>query len=182
MSLYLLGFLPSLFFGLRFFIQWIQSERKKESYVSALFWRLSIIGNVLLAVHYFLQLQYPLMLIQVVNGFISWRNLNYLQARSAPYSFKAACSLLAFLVISTSIAYGIQKTTFAPNAPWIDTPFGLTHGNLGPIPLYWHLIGIVGSFLFGSRFWLQWWQTEKSGRSELNPSFWILSIIGSLVA
>src|SRR5271168_975047 len=87
---YPLGLLPSLFFTLRFLIQWIQSERMKMSYVDALFWRLSIAGNLLLLSHYFLQGQYPFALIQTGNAVISWRNLNLMKR---PVSFGTVVGL-----------------------------------------------------------------------------------------
>ena len=44
----IIGFLAQFFFFLRFFVQWIASERKKEMVIPVIFWRLSIVGGLLL--------------------------------------------------------------------------------------------------------------------------------------
>ncbi len=41
------GFIGEGLFGLRFIVQWIASERKKESVVPVAFWYLSIVGAAL---------------------------------------------------------------------------------------------------------------------------------------
>lgn len=42
------GFLGQLLFGSRFIIQWLKSEKRKESYVPVVFWYLSIGGGLIL--------------------------------------------------------------------------------------------------------------------------------------
>jgi len=46
--LLVLGFTGQIIFGLRFLIQWICSEVKKESHIPIAFWYFSLIGGVLL--------------------------------------------------------------------------------------------------------------------------------------
>lgn len=43
-----IGFLGQVVFFLRFFVQWIASERKKNTVVPLIFWYLSITGGLLL--------------------------------------------------------------------------------------------------------------------------------------
>lgn len=90
--LYPLGFLASIFFSLRFLIQWIQSERQKKSIVSKTFWRLSLTGNLLTVLHSLIQLQYPIAALQSLNGVIAFRNLNLMGP--APFSFRKTLTLL----------------------------------------------------------------------------------------
>ena len=45
----------------------------------------------------------------------------------------------------------------------------------------WKAIGIVGQIVFGSRFFVQWWMSEKAGRSVIPEAFWYLSIVGGLI-
>ncbi len=47
----ILGFTGQLIFGLRFVIQWICSERKKESYIPIAFWYCSIVGGIILFIY-----------------------------------------------------------------------------------------------------------------------------------
>ena len=44
----IIGFLGQSLFGLRFLVQWISSEIKKESHIPIAFWYLSIIGGIIL--------------------------------------------------------------------------------------------------------------------------------------
>lgn len=50
------------------------------------------------------------------------------------------------------------------------------------VSILWHLFGGAGCILFASRFWIQWLEAEKSKESKVGKKFWIISIIGSLVA
>jgi lipid-A-disaccharide synthase len=40
------------------------------------------------------------------------------------------------------------------------------------------MLGFTGLLLFNSRFWVQWWSSEKRDSSYLGASFWWLSLIG----
>jgi lipid-A-disaccharide synthase-like uncharacterized protein len=62
--LYPLGFVASILFFLRFYIQWFKSEKKRESHVTPIFWRLSFFANMIMVIHGVIQFQYPLSLIQ----------------------------------------------------------------------------------------------------------------------
>lgn len=48
-------------------------------------------------------------------------------------------------------------------------------------PLLWILFGLIGQIIFSFRFIIQWWASEKAKKSVIPPSFWILSIVGSLI-
>jgi len=41
------GLLGQLIFGARFIVQWIASERKRESHIPLVFWYLSIVGGII---------------------------------------------------------------------------------------------------------------------------------------
>lgn len=44
---------------------------------------------------------------------------------------------------------------------------------------YWTLVGIAAQAMFFSRFILQWYQSEKTGKITVPVAFWVLSLIGS---
>lgn len=46
---------------------------------------------------------------------------------------------------------------------------------------FWFIWGFLGQLLFFSRFAVQWYVSEKAGRSLLPTSFWWLSIGGTLM-
>ena len=71
----LVGFLGQFFFFTRFLIQWIASERKKQSVIPNLFWYLSLLGGSILLV-YALYRRDPVFIVgQAVGIFVYLRNL-----------------------------------------------------------------------------------------------------------
>ncbi len=70
-----LGLVGQFLFGLRFFIQWICSERRKESYIPLSFWYCSIIGGLILLV-YAIHIKDPVFIVGQSTGFLIYvRNL-----------------------------------------------------------------------------------------------------------
>jgi len=69
------GFLGQLFFFLRFFFQWIASERKKQSTIPVSFWYLSIIGGIILLIYSIYRRDPVFILGQSLGVFIYARNL-----------------------------------------------------------------------------------------------------------
>lgn len=45
----------------------------------------------------------------------------------------------------------------------------------------WLIVGVVGQLMFTARFLVQWWASEKAGRSVVPVTFWYFSILGSLI-
>lgn len=45
----------------------------------------------------------------------------------------------------------------------------------------WVVLGFIGQFLFGSRFFVQWIISEKRGESIIPEIFWYLSMGGSVM-
>jgi lipid-A-disaccharide synthase-like uncharacterized protein len=43
----------------------------------------------------------------------------------------------------------------------------------------WKVVGWTGNVLFTSRFFVQWWATERHGRVVVPSAFWWLSLAGS---
>jgi lipid-A-disaccharide synthase len=158
----------------------MQSEISKKSVVTANFWRLSLIGNILLLIHSFIQLQYPICLAQSCNGVISWRNLNLINKHKKPKKFNFVLFLLFFSLTGMTIAFALQGYLSGsqiwfriPENPWFQTST--------KVPLIWHLSGFTGIILFNSRFWIQWWCAERQQTSYLGASFWWLSLVGDLL-
>jgi lipid-A-disaccharide synthase-like uncharacterized protein len=46
----------------------------------------------------------------------------------------------------------------------------------------WTLVGLIGQFIFGTRFLVQWIASERKGESVVPISFWWISIVGSLIS
>jgi len=178
--LYPLGFLSAIAFSLRMLIQWLSSEAKGKSIVIPLFWKLSLAGNVLLALHAFIQIQFHVCIIQVGNAIISWRNLNLMQGTSKQISLRSTLILLGGCLFATLLGFtlqshflesGSQEWFRIPAAPWQQE-------NSYHIAFGWHIMGFFGLALFSSRFWIQWWCAERHHASYLGPAFWWMSLIG----
>ena len=42
-------------------------------------------------------------------------------------------------------------------------------------------VGLAGQVIFGSRFFVQWFASERAKRSVMPVSFWYISIIGAVL-
>jgi lipid-A-disaccharide synthase-like uncharacterized protein len=180
--LYPLGFLSAIAFGGRFIIQWLESERASKTVVPRSFWILSLIGNILLAIHSFIQVQYHICLVQVCNAIISWRNLNLMKQVDKQFSFKAVLSFLFLAATLTTGAFILQDLILQHSTThWFRTPVAPWQtGKHVDVSFFWHLLGTIAYLLFSSRFWLQWMISERAQKSELPLSFWWLSLIGAV--
>ena len=71
----IVGFAGQFFFGLRFFVQWICSEIKKESHIPIVFWYLSLLGGAVLLI-YSIHRKDPVFIVgQCMGLFVYTRNL-----------------------------------------------------------------------------------------------------------
>lgn len=179
--LYPLGFLSGLAFGLRFIIQWLESERAKNSVVSPIFWKLSLTGGGFLILHSFIQMQYHVCLVQALSSVIAWRNLNLMQKKSPPLPFRQMLYLFFFVFVLTSALFAAQVFLLHPSQGWFRVPQAPWQSAVSvPVGIWWHLAGFIGYILFSARFWIQWWISEKHLKSELPLLFWQVSILGAL--
>jgi lipid-A-disaccharide synthase-like uncharacterized protein len=75
----ILGFTAQALFSARFIVQWIASEKAKESIVPVLFWYLSIVGGGLLLA-YAIHIKDPVFIIGQAFGFMIYgRNLYFIR-------------------------------------------------------------------------------------------------------
>lgn len=174
--LYPLGLLANLLFTSRFLIQWIQSEKLGRSTVTKNFWRLSFLAHVFMFIHGFIQLQYPICLIQALNACIAWRNLDLINRKERP--LRMTLLFMLSTVVTVTLLFFLQGTDewmSAPTLPW-------TSSHTDRVSLLWHLFGFFGMLLFASRYWIQWWFAEKQQESFLGKEFWWISCIGALLS
>jgi len=171
--LYPLGIIPAFAFTARFLLQWLYSEKEKKSIVTPLFWKISLCGNVLLFLHAIIQVQFHVCLVQSCNAVISWRNLNLMQPIEDRFEKRSVLYLLTATIITIPLLFIAQSHLFAFDSyEWFRSPKSFWKiPSLGHNDIFWHSIGLLGLLLFNSRFWLQWWGAERSGKSELSPLF-----------
>lgn len=161
-------------------VQWLQSERKKRSFVSPIFWKFSLAGNLLLYVHHVIQVQYHFAILQSINALIAWRNLDFLKPTKA-HPRRVVFWLLAASLAFTTALFLSQGYFLLDEFDWIRTPQKLWNATRQYHSTAWHVVGAFGAILFASRFWVQWWVAEFHQKSELGRSYWYLSICGSLI-
>jgi len=172
-----LGTLPLIFFSLRMLVQWWQSERKGDSVVTPLFWQLSLAGNCLLFLHYYVQMQAPFALVQLGNALIAWRNLDLMKRRH-PFTLSQVLAIFLSVFFLVLFIFGIQgfldvkEMMRVPLKPWDKVA-------VSGAPLLLQILGVFGGFLFAGRFWIQWWRAERLKQSELSQPFWVASLLGS---
>ena len=77
----LIGFLGQFLFGARFIVQWISSEKRRESHIPIHFWYLSLIGGTITAV-YAIHRRDPVFVVGQVSGLVVYiRNLMLIHAQ-----------------------------------------------------------------------------------------------------
>lgn len=181
--LYPLGFLSSLAFGLRGLLQWVSSEVQQRSVVTRAFWRLSLVGNLFLMVHSFLQLQFHVCLVQAFNSIISWRNLNLMENKEKQQPLRIVIQLFIASALFVTLGFIFQGLIFGNgNIEWFRLPTpSLEEPSLVKVSAIWHGVGCAALILFSSRFWIQWWHAEQSHASSLNPLFWWISLSGGIL-
>ncbi|MCH9634400.1 MAG: hypothetical protein S4CHLAM7_11490 [Chlamydiae bacterium] len=173
-----LGFASLAPFGLRFLLQWVMSERRGESYVTSLFWILSIIGNILISAHYLAQIQFHLYVIRFFPLYFSFRQLALIKGYAKPFSWSRLLKILSFLSLSLTLLFVLRVWIEHHKMLWISH-LEMPWSNINPnISFVWHSIGFLGAAIFASRLWVQWWQSERTQKSFLSPSFWWLSLSG----
>lgn len=74
----IVGFVGQVMFTGRFVVQWLHSERKKESVIPTLFWHFSIGGSSLLLVYAIYRHDPVFILGQSLGLFIYFRNLQFI--------------------------------------------------------------------------------------------------------
>lgn len=79
-----LGIFAQLIFFLRFFAQWLASEKKGESTIPVSFWYLSIAGSILLLIYSIYRKDKVFILGQATGSLIYLRNLALIYRKKKP--------------------------------------------------------------------------------------------------
>jgi lipid-A-disaccharide synthase-like uncharacterized protein len=166
--IYSIGFAAQfLYFG-RSIIQWLLSEKNKKVETPSIFWKLSLMGSILMFIYGYFREDFAIMLGQSLTYFIYIRNLHFQQ------EWKKLPIIIRFLLL----AFPLFVVLFYFNNNKIDV-YQLFHSdNIATWLLIW---GSVAQIIFTMRFVYQWILTEKYKISSLPKGFWILSLVGSLM-
>tara|TARA_B100000579_G_C22111451_1_gene523346 strand:- start:102 stop:386 length:285 start_codon:yes stop_codon:yes gene_type:complete len=78
----IIGFLGQFIFGMRFLVQWIYSEKHKESVIPIQFWYLSICGGIILLI-YAISIKDPVFIVGQSTGLLIYsRNLFFIYKKN----------------------------------------------------------------------------------------------------
>ncbi len=160
-----IGFIAQALFSARFLVQWLLSEKAKRSLMPVHFWYFSVCAAVLL-LSYAVHRRDPVISIgQLIGLAIYLRNLQFIHGHH--FSSRKIYWLWSWLLLSFPAIY--IGYWLGPNSA--EIPLILDH--------FWTTFGLVGQSLFTSRFLVQWWASERVGKSITPKLFWYLSLTGS---
>ena len=164
--IFAIGFLAQLLFSARLISQWFLSEKSKKVETPVLFWKLSLLASILLFTYGYLREDLAIMLGQFLIYGIYWRNLNLMgEWHNRNLLFKSLVIIFPFAVATYILFFG--------SLTWTDL---FKAENISG----WLIsLGILAQIIYTSRFFYQWYHSEKTQESSLPMGFWILSLIGS---
>ena len=164
--IYGIGFTAQILFSLRFLIQWLKSEQRKQVMVPSSFWILSLIGTFLLFIYGYLRHDFAIMLGQTITYFIYIRNLHFQNKwQKIPHT-------LRYLIISMPLVFAL---------------FYLGYGNITillkseTISTKVLALGVISQVIFSLRFVYQWMYSEMKKTSQFPLGFWLLSATGTIL-
>ena len=159
-----IGWLGNACFFSRMFLQWWLSERRGESVVPRGFWVLSLAGALLAGAYSIHESTWILTAGFSVTSLLYVRNLWLSggdgERRGVPVVAASAAGLGAAAVLILA---------------------ALTKADSGDMSLAWVVVAACGQAVWSTRFVVQWWLAERTGRSELPPLFWWWSLVGNSV-
>ncbi len=162
--LQVLGFMGQACFFSRFLVQWALSERAGRSLTPRIFWWLSLSGAALLIVYTLQRQEHVLLVGYSINGSIYCRNL-WLQRRGG----SAAKSRGFLVVLAVAAAIALLGAAILKLRDDVEASAA------------WVACAVVGQGFWSSRFVVQWWASERSGRSHFPTVFWWLSLAGNVL-
>ena len=166
--IYSIGLTAQLLFSLRLLIQWLFSEKENKVVAPTFFWIVSLIASILFFMYGYLRNDFAIMLGQFITYYIYIRNLQ-LQNQWNRLQKGIQIVFINFPLIVLLITFLRGEFDFSQ----------LFNRNF--IPFWLLALGIVSQLIFTLRFIFQWIISEKNKFSQLPNTFWILSIVGSVL-
>ena len=166
--IYSIGLIAQLLFSLRLLVQWLFSEKENKVVTPILFWIVSLIASLLFFIYGYLRYDFVIMLGQFITYYIYIRNLQ-LQNQWNRLQKGIQVVFINFPLIVLSITLLRGEFDF------------LQLFNQDFIPIWLLSLGIISQLIFTLRFIFQWIISEKNKFSQLPETFWVLSLVGSIL-
>ena len=166
--IYSIGLIAQLLFSLRLLIQWGFSEKENKVVTPTFFWIVSLIASFLFFIYGFLRNDFAIMLGQFITYYIYIRNLQ-LQNQWNRLQKGIQIVFINFPLIVLLITFLRGEFDFSQLF------------NQDFIPIWLLSLGIISQLIFTLRFIFQWIISEKNKFSQLPETFWVLSLVGSIL-
>ncbi len=166
MIIFFIGLAAQLLFAGRMIVQWVLSEKSKAVVSPKIFWRISLLGSILMCTYGWLQSDAAILVGQLITYFIYIRNLQH------KGDWQTYPKWLQVLIIS--LPFFVLGYILTQNLNWQEK-------FLDDIPTWLIVMGLCGQILFTFRFVVQFYYSEKIKISVLPPQFWIISLLGSII-
>ncbi len=165
--IYAVGLMAQAFFGLRVLIQWWLTEKRKAPVSPNLYWFCSLAGSMLFMFYGVLRTDLVIVMGQLLSYAIYVRNLQLKKVwKSFPIYNRLIILVLPFLLMAYTISHLSNINFFKV---MVETPGVFI------------LLGGMGQLLLNFRFVVQLYYSERKNESVMPHSFWVISIVGSLL-
>lgn len=161
-----LGFLAQGLFSTRMLIQWVLSEKAKKVVSPTIYWQLSLLASILFSIYGWLRGDFVIILGQIFSYYIYIWNLN---SKSNWKTLHPVIRQLILILPVTALIYVLANKGLATDRLFSN------------ISVWLLLFGSAGQIIFTFRFIYQWWYSKSKGESVLPLTFWLLSIVGSII-
>ncbi len=162
------GWLGQALFSWRIVEQWLHSERAKRTVIPSAFWGTSLVASLCRLV-YDVHRQYPVYaFVDLISTCIFARNLA-MSRRPAAAPRRGSTAIWPLF-----LGVGLFALIVVPSALSQDGLFRFD-SSLPPLAL-----GFLGAVLWSGRNVVQWYESERRGASVLPPSFFWMTIAGSV--
>ena len=166
--IYSIGLIAQLLFSLRLLIQWVFSEKENKVVTPTFFWIVSLIASFLFFIYGFLRNDFAIMLGQFITYYIYIRNLQLQnQWNRLQKGIQVVFINFPLIVLSITLLRGEFDFSQLFNQDFI--------------PIWLLSLGIISQLIFTLRFIFQWIISEKNKFSQLPETFWVLSLVGSIL-
>ena len=161
------GFVAQGLFALRTTLQWLASERAGRVRIPTGYWQISVAASILLLI-YATATKDPVFIAgPLASLLIAARNLALQRPgrETGGMRRRLLLPIAALVTAALGAALATKMQELETNAP----------------PLGWLMIGVLGQTLWLSRYLLQWYLSERLGRSTLPAPFWLAGLGGALL-
>lgn len=164
--IYSVGFTAQILFFARTIVQWFKSEHEGKVYSPTLFWKISLMGSILMLTYGILRQDAAILIGQILVYFIYIRNI---QLKNDWRSMSVGLRIFILATPVVVLSYLFFGTSYS-----LSTFFKNDNN-----PLLLMIWGITAQVVFISRFFYQWIYSENRKESILPVGFWVISICGS---